>query len=215
MRKIITINAIALLTILMVSCDYNTSTTSKVSVKENEKYPTSTLEKYLIVRLNNYPDWENNGAQQNEFNKSFEKELIGKLKTDKTFMSDYPFRFGMLGDKEINGKYGILLHYNQEIDFNRYRCGLPIDGDVIVLINKEDALSMNISEWEKKICSFSGSFVKVGRTPDEFYKYFSRGMPHTPLFGLSDYGSSRTEVNLSILIFKADSIFALNNTKLY
>ena len=197
---------------LLASCDYTTQ--NRITESEPEPEQISTLEQYLLNRLYQYPNWQDNRAQQNEFNKGFEKELVGKLKADKTFLSNYPFRFGSMGEKEINGKYAIHLWYSQSrrdsYGQDTYRHGIPIDGDVIVLIDKKDALSFNESEWERnKYCSFVGSFIKVGKSPNDYYKYFDHGMPYTDKFGLSDFGSSRTTVKLAIMVFKADSLFML------
>ena len=197
---------------LLSSCDFITQNNN--TNKESETDSISTLEQYLIDRLNQYPNWLDNRAQQNEFNKDFEKELVGKLKADKTFLSDYPFEFVSMGEKEINGKYAIHLWYSR---FKRNSNGqdtlektIRIKGDVIVLIDKKDALSLNVSEWERnKYCSFVGSFIKVGKSSKDYYKYFNHGMPYTDEFGLSMFGSLETSVNLAILIFDADSLFML------
>lgn len=190
----------------LISCNYTPQSTPPI--EKEDPVPTSTLEKYLLERLGQYPNWKENKAQQNEFNKGFERELVGKLKQDKTFLSDYHFHFCGLGDVEVNGKYGLHFVYSQADKEWNYRNDLPIDGDVIVLIDKKDALNLDMTKWEWwAYCGFIGSFVKVGKTPNDYYKYFQRGMPHTDKFGLSDFGSSRTEVNLAILVFKADSIY--------
>ena len=208
MKKVILQTLIISMIALLYSCNYTPQNTTN-SNGENESIPTSTLEQYLLDRLSQYPNWKNNGAQQNEFNKEFEKELLGKLKNDKTFFSDYRFHFCGLGDIEVNGKYGLHFVYSQaDKDWN-YRNNLPICGDVIVLIDKADALNLDLTrEWKWwRSCGFIGSFVKVGKTPNDYYKYFTHGMPETDKFGLSDFGSHTTEVNLAILIFEADSIY--------
>ena len=207
MKKVILQTLIISLIALLYSCNYTPQNTTN-SNGENESIPTSTLEQYLLDRLSQYPNWKNNGAQQNEFNKGFEKEFVSKLKSDKSFLSDYHFHFCGLGDNEVNGKYGLHFVYSQSEDNTNYRNGIPIDGDVIVLIDKKDALSLDLNKWKWwASCGFIGSFQKVGKKSDDYYRYFSHGMPHTDQFGLSDFGSFNVEVNLAILIFKADSIY--------
>ena len=94
MKRIIIPIIICMVTLLS-SCDFITQNNN--TNKESETDSISTLEQYLIDRLNQYPNWLDNRAQQNEFNKDFEKELVGKLKADKTFLSDYPFEFVSMG----------------------------------------------------------------------------------------------------------------------